>query len=317
MQKVIITDHVFKNFEMEKQVFSGNKVAFSVNNCTTGEEVIASGKDADGILVTFAPITEKVIRHLSNCKIIVRYGIGTDNVDLQAAKNKGIKVCNVPDYGTDEVADHTISLALSLARQLQWVESQLRNGQWFTTTPQPIQAFREMNFVSLGFGRIARAVLHRAKAFGFQLFAYDPFVDPEAMKKEGVSAIDFEGALKIADILSLHLPLNQQTQHMINYETMQQMKKSSILLNTSRGGLINTPELAKALDQELIAAAGIDVFEQEPLPADHPLRKAKNALLTSHIAWYSEASIRRLQKSTAEEIVRGLKGEPVKNLVNP
>ena len=316
MQKVIITDHVFKNFEMEKQVFSGNKVAFSVNNCTTGEEVIASGKDADGILVTFAPITEKVIRHLSNCKIIVRYGIGTDNVDLQAAKNKGIKVCNVPDYGTDEVADHTLSLALSLARQLHWVESQLKKGNWFTTTAQPIQAFREMNFVSLGFGRIAGAVLKRAKAFGFKLFAYDPFVDPEAMKKEGVTTIDFEGALKIADILSVHLPLNQETHHLINYDNMQKMKSSAILINTSRGGLINTMDLVKALEEDEIASAGIDVYEQEPLPVDHPLRKAKNTLLTSHIAWYSEASIKRLQKSAAEEIVRGLKGEPVRNLVN-
>lgn len=314
--KVVITDHVFNNVETEREILSTLDADCSIHNCRTEDEVISAAKDAEGILVTFAPITERVLNNLNSCKIIVRYGIGTDNIDLKTAKAKGIKVCNVPDYGIDEVADHAMALALALVRQLPWVEKQVKAGIWSTTTQNPILACKDMQFVTLGFGRIAKAVLDRAIAFGFQLAAYDPFVDQSVMINQGIIPLTFEEAVRNADIMSLHLPLNKATHHLICYDIMQKMKKNAIIINTSRGAIINTVELAQALNEGIISAAGIDVFEEEPLPDGHPLRTVENVILTSHIAWYSEASIHRLQQAAAEEIVRGLTNEPVKNLVN-
>jgi D-3-phosphoglycerate dehydrogenase len=225
-------------------------------------------------------------------------------------------VCNVPDYCIDEVADHSVGMALSLGRQLSQTDAVVRKGVWKILPPSPFRAFREMTFATAGFGRIARAVLARACPFGFKLAAYDPFVDESHFVAAGIRKLSSEELFREADILSLHLPLTTETKHFINGKSLALMKGEAIVVNTARGRLIDTTALAEALATGKIAGAGIDVFEDEPLPADHPLRQAPNTLLTSHTAWYSGGSVPELQRKTAEEAVRGLTNRPLQNVVN-
>jgi D-3-phosphoglycerate dehydrogenase len=314
MEKILITDYGFKNIDQESRLLQSSGYLIETAQCKTPEEVIEKGSDSVGLLVQWAPVNRKVIEQLTNCKIIVRYGIGVDNVDLQAAKEKGIQVCNVPDYCIAEVADHTISLALSLARQLPITHERMKKGIWKITPPHLMPAFKDMIFATIGYGRIAREVLNRANAFGFSRAAYDPNVDAETMEKNQVSKCNFDEVIEQADIISLHLPLTPQTHHIINDVIFSKMKKGATLVNTSRGGLIDTQALVDVLRSGKLFA-GLDVYEEEPLPVNHPLFGCGNALLTSHTAWYSERSVPTLQRMAAEELMRGLKGGIVKNRV--
>lgn len=314
MEKVLITDYGFKDVDQETGLITAAGYAVETAQCKTAEDVLQYGADAVALLVQWAPVTAAVIEGLKNCRLIVRYGIGVDNVDLEAAKQKGIVVCNVPDYCIAEVADHTVSLALALARQLTTTHNRTLSGEWKIIPPQPALPFYEMNFATIGFGRIAREVLKRVTAFGFKKLAYDPFVQPEAMDLFEVEYAEFDDLVEQADIISLHLPLSAQTRHLINDKVLNRMKKGAILVNTSRGGLIDTVALADKLKSGSLYA-GLDVFEQEPLPADHPLRQSENVLLTSHTAWYSERSVPTLQRMAAEELVRGLTTGAVNNRV--
>lgn len=314
---VLITDHGFPNLRHEEAILGAAGARLVVAQCKTPGEVIVAASNADALLVQWAPVNAAVISSLTRCAVIVRYGIGVDNVDLAAAKARGIPVCNVPDYGVSEVAEHAVSLALALARQLPQIDARLRAGTWKIVPDRPMPSLREMTFATAGFGRIARAAHAMMRGFGCRRIACDPFVAAAEMEAEGVAKVDADELFAQADILSLHLPLTAETRHFVNASRLAAMRKTAILVNTARGPLIDTVALAQALHGGAIAGAGIDVFESEPLPADHPLRTAPRALLTSHVAWYSESSIPRLQKLAAEEVVRGLRGEPLRNRVNP
>ena len=314
--KVIVTDHGFPNVDQEERLAKEAGATFVVAQCKTEDEVIAACKDGDALLVQWAPITAKVVAALNYCKVIVRYGIGIDNVDLKATAAKGIPVCNIPDYCLDEVADHSMSMALAIARQLPQTDARLRAGSWKFTPPRTYPALREVTFATAGLGRIARTVLERAKAFGFKLAAFDPYVDASVFQKLGVRRLSKEEFFREADIVSLHLPLTPETKHFVGKAQLAELGKEGIVINTARGGLIDTVALAEALTNETIYGAGIDVFETEPLPDDHPLRKAPNAILTSHTAWYSGGSIPVLQRKAGEEAIRALRGEPLQNVVN-
>lgn len=314
--KVVITDHAFANIATEQALVAAAGGTLAVAQCRTEDEVIAAAAGAAALLVQWAPITERVLRTLAGCRVVVRYGIGVDNIDVAAARRLGVPVANVPDYCIEEVADHTLALALSLGRQLGATERRLRAGGWKITPPAPMPAFREMKFVTLGFGRIGRAVLSRARAFGFQVAAYDPLLPSAVFDENGVRRLTLAEAFANADILSVHLPLIAATRHLVSADFLALMKPSAIVLNTSRGGLIDTRALAAALERGALAGAGIDVFEEEPLPMEHPLMQCANALLTSHTAWYSEASVRTLQRLAAEEVGRALRDEPLKNRLN-
>jgi D-3-phosphoglycerate dehydrogenase len=314
---VLITDHGFPNLRHEEAVLGAADARLVVAQCKTPDEVIAAARDADALLVQWSPVSAAVIAALTRCKVIVRYGIGYDNVDTAAAKARGIPVCNVPDYGVSEVAEHAVALALAMARQLPQIDSRVRSGTWKIVPDRPMRPVREMTFATAGFGRIARAAHAMMAGFGCMRIACDPFVGAEAMKAAGVEKVDAGGLFARADILSLHLPLTAETRHFANAAGLATMKKTAILVNTARGPLVDTVALAQALHDGTIAAAGLDVFESEPLPSDHPIRTAPRALLTSHVAWYSESSIPRLQRLAAEEVVRALHGEPLRNRVNP
>lgn len=279
------------------------------------EDPVAAMRDADALLVFWYPITAEVIGQLRRCKIILRCGIGVDNVDLTAAAERGIPVCNVPQYCIDEVADHTFALALALARRLPALEQSLRAGVWKPDI-SPIPAFADLTFAVAGFGRIARGVIARARPFHFRLAAYDPYLSDAVLEREGVERLSREALFSQADILSLHMPLSAETRHFINADTVKQMKSSAVLINTSRGPLVDTVALADALQQKTIAGAGLDVFETEPLEAEHPIRNSPNTILTPHYAWHSAKSGPKLHIMAAEEILRALQNAPLQSCVN-
>jgi D-3-phosphoglycerate dehydrogenase len=314
--RIVITDHGFPNLRNEEEVVAAAGADLVVARCKTSGDVIAASRDADALLVQWAPVDAAAIASLTHCRVIVRYGIGVDNVDLAAAKAKGIPVCNVPDYGVHEVAEHTVALALALIRQLPAIDRRLRSGTWKITPDRPMPSLLGATFATAGFGRIARAAHAMMAGFGTKGIAYDPYVPASAMSAAGVEKVELDALFARADILTLHLPLSADTRHFVNAARLASMRPHAVLVNTARGGLVDTRALAAALSAGVVAGAGIDVFETEPIEKDHLLLSCPQALLTSHVAWYSESSIPRLQRLAAEEAVRGLKGEPLANQVN-
>ena len=314
--RVLVTDHGFENVERERGILLGADAETVVASCRTEEDVIEAARGSDALLVQWAPITAQVIETLDQCKVIVRYGIGVDNVDLAAAAGRGIPVCNVPDYCIDEVADHTIALTLALARQLPQVDSRVRAGVWRIVPDNRMPALRDLTFGTLGFGRVARAVLDRARPFGFRLVAADPYVPAPQSTATPVDLVTIDDLVKSCDIVSLHAPLTSATRLIFNDDRIATMKQGAILVNTGRGGLVDLGALARCLSSGHLGGAGLDVYEEEPLPLDHPIRQSPNTILTSHIAWFSESSVPRLQQMAAEEVARALRGQPLSNPVN-
>jgi len=236
---------------------------------------------------------------------------------VEAATRKGIAVCNVPDYCTEEVADHTLTLALALVRKLPASIEYLRGGGWSHVPLRPIRRLGSLTFGLYGFGRIARAVAQRARGFGFGLVAYDPYVPDAVFAEAGVERMEADALLACSDLLSLHMPLTEGTRALMDRESLGRMKRGALLINTARGGLIDTEALLEALDSGQVGGAALDVLDVEPIPPDHPLWSRPNVILTPHLAWYSEEALAQLQRSVAEECARVLRGEPPRHAVNP
>ena len=314
--KIVITDHGFPHLDHERAILAEAGHTLEVSPGKSEAQLIAATRDADALLVQFAPVTAAVIAALAHCRVIVRYGIGYDNVDLQAAGARGIPVCNVPDYCIPEVADHTMTLALTLARRVPQTEAALRAGGWKIMPPTPFPAFRDVTFATAGFGRIAREVLRRAAAFGFKVAAFDPFVTEAAFAEAGVRRLSEDEVWSEAGVLSLHLPLSVETRHWVNAATLARLPAGALVINTARGGLIDTVALAESLIRGHLGGAGLDVYETEPLPSDHVIRDAPHTVLTSHTAWYSAASIPALQRKAAQAVARVLEGGEPTNVVN-
>jgi D-3-phosphoglycerate dehydrogenase / 2-oxoglutarate reductase len=228
-----------------------------------------------------------------------------DNIDQAAARERGIHVANVPDYGTEEVSSHTVALALGVARHLGLHDAEVRAGRWSTGVLQPMVRWRGRTLGLVGFGRIARMTLDKLRGFGFaRVLVHDPAAD----LPPDVERADMDTLCAEADVISLHAPLNEQTRHLINAHRLALMRPTAILVNTARGGLVDTDALYEALKARRILGAGLDVFEHEP-PGAHPLLQLDNVIVTNHMGWYSEESMRELQRKTAEEAVRVLRGE--------
>ena len=319
MPTILITDHSFPNVDRERVAIEQAGFHLVIARCKTAAEVIAAARDceAEGLIVQWAPVTAEVFAALPRLKVAVRYGIGVDNLDYRAPAARSVVCCNVPDYCIDEVADHAFALALALIRQLPQTHARTIAGEWKIIPPGPVPALRGTTFATAGFGRIARAVLTRAAAFGCICAAYDPYVAPEVFHAAGVSQLRKEQLFTEAGILSLHLPLSVDTRHFVAAPALAALHPGAVLVNTSRGGLVDTAALADALKSGKLAGAGLDVFEEEPLPAGHQLRTAPNTILTSHTAWFSAASVPHLQRMAAEEAVRVLRGEKPKNRLGP
>jgi len=250
-------------------------------------------------------------------RIIARYGIGVDTVSLSAASDAGIMVTNVPDYCIDEVSDHALALLLNLARGIGRATLATRSGEWDIGVVQPLYRLRGRTLAVLGFGRIGRAVAEKARPFGLRVVAFDQYVPHDAIRAAGVEPLSFQEALEQADLVSIHVPLTDETRHLISSHALSWMKRGAIIVNTSRGPVIDTAALVSALESGHLAGAGLDVVDPEPPPAEHELRQMPNVLLTPHIAFYSEEAQRELQRRAAEEVARVLRNEQPRSLVNP
>ncbi len=308
--QVIVTDDRHHNYDPELEVLAPIDAELQIHNLDREKDPAAILATADGILVNLFPLTAETIAQLKNCKIISRYGVGYDNVDVEAATQANIWVARVPDYAIEDVSDHALALLLCAVRKIAFKDRMIRQGQWNLHRRQPIHRIQGRVLGLVGFGLIARAFLRKVKGLGLgKILIYDPFVAPSDIQKEGAEPADLESLLRQSDYISLHAPLSPQTTHMIGQKQFEGMKKEAILINTSRGALVDEKILIDALASQRIACAGLDVFEQEPLPAGSPLRTLDNVILSDHAGWYSEEAMIELKRKAALNIAQVLRGE--------
>ncbi|MGL3823086.1 C-terminal binding protein [Sphingopyxis sp. R3-92] len=311
--KITVTDATFPSLTHERAVAEEFGAAFVEAKCVSADDVIAAAEGTDVLIVQFAQVTAQAIARLAPGSLIVRYGIGLDNIDLAAAQAHGVKVAYVPDYATGEVADHTAALILTMLRCVVPLDQSVRDGKWDAVgVAGSLRAFPETVVGFVGFGRIGQEVLARLKPFGFQAIVADPFADPEMLAKLGVEAVDLDTLFDRADVITLHCPLTPETRHVVNAARLARKSDRAALVNTARGGLIDPDALTDALESGQLRAAAMDVFEREPLPRDSSLRHCPNLILTPHAAWYSTSAIERLQSLAADEVRRHLTGQPMR-----
>jgi D-3-phosphoglycerate dehydrogenase / 2-oxoglutarate reductase len=313
---VVVSDSVFPNLDPARAVLSTIGAELQVAQEPTPEAIVRAAAAADALLVTYAKITAEMIRQMTRCRIISRFGIGVDNVDIPAATERGIVVTKVPDYCIDEVSDHALALLLALVRKIPFSSAQVHAGKWAMSAVVPIHRLRGSVLGLVGFGRIPQLVAPKAKAFGVRVVAFDPFVPPEVFTRANVERVDFSQLLKISDSVSIHSPLLPETRNLFNDEAFRQMKPTAYLINTARGPIVDEAALARALDAGELAGAALDVMPQEP-PVDSPLLGRDNVIITPHTSFYSEESLVDLQVKAAEEVVRVLVGQAPRNPVNP
>jgi D-3-phosphoglycerate dehydrogenase len=285
---------------------------------TSGEAATAAAGYPAAIvgLLSFGPAE---IAKLRQTGILVRAGIGYDVIDVEAATAAGIWVANVPDYCVDEVADHAMLLLMGAWRRLPELEAVWRAGSWVNASlVPPVRRARGRRLGLIGFGRIGRAVAHRARGFGFEVVAHDPYVADDDLRGAGVEPIGLDELFATADAVSLHCPLTSETRAMVNAERLARVRPGLVLVNTSRGGIVDLAALDDALERGLVGAAGLDVLADEPAPdLERPMFKRPNVILTPHLAWYSHEARRDLAIKAAEEAYRYVTGERPRNLVNP
>jgi D-3-phosphoglycerate dehydrogenase len=308
---VVVTDYTFPNLAAEEAAARTAGARFIPHHCGSSEEVEAAVAGANVAVVQFAQFTAKAAAALAPGATVIRYGVGYDNIDLAGAKAAGVQVGFVPDYCTDEVADHTAALALALLRKLKALDNSVRDEEWAAVKYcKPMKPFKETVYGFFGFGQIGRAVHLRLRGFGFRFMASDPALSDFKAADLGVELIDAETVFRCSDIVSLHAPITGVTDGFVNGARLASMQRHAVIVNSARGRLINERDLANALKLGQIGGAALDVFEVEPLPANSPLRDAPNLLLSPHAAWYSDAAISKLQQLVAEDIGRALAGQP-------
>ena len=298
--KVAITDYAFDNLELEQAALAPLGCRLESLKAGKDQPLIDLVKDADAVITQFAPINAAVIGAMQQCRVIVRYGIGVDNVDLQAAAAKDIPVCNVPDYCIDEVADHTLALILAATRQIVPCDNAIKSGQWKLPVPfAALHALKNMTVGLVAFGRIGREVAARLKPFKCQILVFDPAVPPADVRAAGCEPATLDEVLAQSDLLSLHCPSTAKTKSMINATTLAQMKRGAILVNASRGTLVDTSAMVAALQSGQLSAAALDVTDPEPPGAEHPLLKLGNAVITPHVASVTPQAVKRLRTTAA------------------
>jgi D-3-phosphoglycerate dehydrogenase len=318
MPIVAVTDYSFESLDVEKAVLE--PLGYSLKawkEKRPPQELAQLVADADAVLTQFAPVNAEVIAAMARAKVIVRYGIGVDNVDLDAARARGIPVCNVPDYCIDEVADHTLAFILATTRQVVTTCLAVRSGSWKLPVPlDQLRTLRELTVGVVGFGRIGRTVVARLRPFGCRLLVHDPIVAAAEVEAAGCHARSLKDLLAEADLVTLHCPSSAKTRGMINRDSLGLMKPGAILVNLARGDLIDSPALTQALQSGHLAAAALDVFAPEPIPPDHPILKKGNVILAPHIASASVSAARKLRTTVATIAARAIRGEPLPNVVN-
>lgn len=316
--RVVLTDYMYETIQPFYDVYNQYEdIEFVPLQLTEKRDILRETEFADAVMVHFDQIDKDVISNLKNCRIIARSAVGYDNIDLDAASAAKIPVTNVPDYCVEEVSNHTLMMILNSAKKFNQLEANVKKGLWGDfAIAKPIHAVRGQTLGLLGCGRIARCLAVKAQVFGIKVIAYDPYIKLEAVKDFGVTLVSREELLAQSDFISMHLLLNEDTRKSINADFFKKMKNSAIFVNTARGGLVDEDALIEALRTGEIAGAALDVLTEEGIDKDAPLQKFDNVIITPHAAWYSEQAFYTLLTSAAQEVVRALHGEPVKNQVN-
>ncbi|SDU93808.1 D-3-phosphoglycerate dehydrogenase [Microlunatus sagamiharensis] len=316
--RFVVTDHAFVETAHEAAAAQGVGAAFAVHQCAEAAETTEVVRDADVVFVNFAPIGAEQLAAMAPGATVIRYGVGYDNVDVEAAHRLGVQVANVPDYGVDTVADHAAALLLSLLRRIPLYDRGIRGSTWVAPGDAgPVPSFATTTVGLLGAGRIACSLADRLRPFGFRLLAHDPYADADVVATHGLTLVDRDTLLAESHAISLHLPVTPETRHLVDADLLARVRRGCVVVNTARGALVDEAALAEALVDGRVGGAGLDVFDPEPLAADSPLRSAPNALFTPHAAFYSETSLDNLQRLAAEEAVRAARGEPLRCPVTP
>ena len=317
MKKIVCLSTNPASLSYEVAAFAERKDAeFVISGARTKEDVKAAVCDAEVVLFSDITIDREVIDSLENCKLIIRYGIGYDNVDAKYAAEKGIFVCNAPNYGVTDVAEHALSLLLSCAKRLTYMNDCVRDGLWDTSKMGASRRIAGKNVGFIGFGKIAKCVCERTNAFGLKALVYDPYVSDAVAAEYKAEKVSLDDLLARADYVTLHLPLNEQTRHMMGAEQFAQMKPDAVFVNTSRGGLVNEKELIDALENGIIAGAGLDVFEDESGNIDQRILKMKQVTLTPHVAWNTVEGAAALHEEVTGNVIRFLEGNRPESVVN-
>ena len=315
--RIVVTDCDHDSMAPETEIAAQHGIELVHATCRTEEEVIAAAQGAGGILVQYAPVTGNVLSALPSLRAIGRYGVGVDTVDVAAATSRLVAICNVPDYGIEDVSDHAIALAMTLKRAVVRLDRQIRSGGYDYSVARPLHRTRDQVFGVLGMGRIGMATARKAAGIGFTVIGHDPERTPGSSLDGGLEAVEFEALLARSDVLSIHVPLTAETRHLFGDDTFSRMKEGSALINTARGGIVDTAALLRALSGGRLSGAGLDVFEDEPLAEDSPLRTHDGVVLTPHVAWYSEESFKELKSRTIQNVVDVLSGRRPRDIFNP
>ncbi len=306
---IAVTENIFPTLDPAKAALARLNPTLRMAKSTSANDILEVARDADAILVTYAKLTGDLIRQLTRCKAIGRFGLGVDNIDLVAAKEKGIAVNYVPDYCIREVSDHTMALLLALIRKIPFSNKLVQGGRWEMPAVVPIRRIEGTVLGLLGFGNIPRLVAPKAKAFGMKVIAFDPYAKSELFKTEGVDSVDLDTLLKTSDYISVHAPLTPQTRGLVNADAFAKMKKGAYVVNTARGPLIDEPALIAALDSGQVGGAALDVVAVEPLAKDSTLLGRDNVIISPHTAFYSIEALDELQSKCASDVARVLNGE--------
>lgn len=295
---IVVTDHDYMDFSKEKQLFNSYGATFTVAQCTNDEEIIEVAKDADIIINSDLSISRQVIEQLPHLKLITRYGIGVDHIDVGAASEQGVYVANVPDYSQEDVADHTLALILTSVQKIMLSNNQVKSGTWSFSDVAPLHRLRTQTVGLISYGGIARILSKKLQAIGFTVIAYDPFV-----KEADVDIVSLEEVMANSDVVSVHAPLVESTYHLIDQTMLSFMKEDAILINAGRGSIVDERSLIEALQNGQIKGAALDVLEEEPIRKKHPFLTMEQVILTPHVAFYSEEAMKELQKKTTDNVI--------------
>lgn len=315
--RAVVTDWAFPDLNVEKTILESNQIEFVGRQSKTAPELISLVADADAVIVQFAKIDAQVIEAMKKAKVIVRYGIGVDNVDLAAARARKIPVCNIPDYCINEVADHTLAFILATTRQVVPNSNFLHSGKWGLPVPlTTMLTMKELTVGVVGFGRIGREVVSRLLAFKSRVLVFDPVVPAAEIAKTGAEAVSWDQLLERSDIITPHCPSNDKTRRMFNKAAFAKMKPGAIFINVGRGDLVESAALVEALQTKHLSAAALDVFDPEPIPAGNPVLEMPNVILAAHIASASVSAVKRLRETAANIAVAAIQGQRPPNIVN-
>lgn len=311
--QVMITDCDHGSIGEEKEELGRIGTELILAQIRKEEDIIRVCKEADGLINQYAILNRNVLSHLPKCKVVARYGVGVDSIDLKAATDLGIIVANVPDYCIDEVASHAVAMLLTLIRKTVWFDRKVKSSQWDFRQGAPIHRIQGKTLGLIGCGKIGFAVAKRMSAFGVKVITFDPYLEKVS---EGIELEDFDTVLKESDFISIHCPLNDSTRHLIGDEALKKMEKKPILINTSRGPIVDERALIQALEKGLISGAGLDVLEKEPPDDQNTILKMENVILSPHVGFYSEESISELKRRTAKNVADVLGGRQPASVVN-